>query len=217
VQKMVAGSRRGSAGWPISSIPAVATMLAIGVSTSACANDNGPVVLEATSTPTASRSAAPTPSPELGLRDNPAPLGSSAKFSENSMWTLTMGATDGDSWPEIVAANEFNAPPPDGSAYVAAPVHLSAADVEEAVDGVVPSLSFEVEYVTAAGKSYGSITCPVEFPPPGVGLFELGSMYGGAEADFQACAAVPIADVPGGVWKAFDVLDPSAVVYMAGP
>ena len=190
-------------------------MLALGASLSACASENGPVVVEATSTPSPTPSASPTP--ELGSRENPAPLGSSSKFAADSMWTLTMGATDADAWPEIVAANEFNAPPPEGSTYVAAPVHLAVADVEEAADGVLPAMSFEVEYVTASGRSYGSFTCPVAFPPPGVGLFELGSMYGGTEADFLACAAVPGADVPGGIWKAFDVIDPSAVVYMAGP
>lgn len=200
---------------------AVATALAaLTIAGLAACSGGGPVIKGETSESTAaSTKTTPTPTPEppaeSGSRDNPLPAGTAAKHSDSSMWTYTVGATDSDAWPEISAANQFNQAPQEGSTYISVPVHVVADDIEAAKDGADPWASFRVDYVTAAGNTFEDTTCQGELPPPG-GLNMLGTMYGGAQADFYACAAVPIADIPGGTWKISSMIDGNSSVFFAG-
>lgn len=185
-------------------------------------SSGGPVVedeAQAESAPSSTPSESPTPTPppaEPGTRENPVPQGTLAKHSDASVWKYSVGATDTDAWPEISAANEFNEPAPEGSTYISVPVHIVTEDVEAMAEGGDPWASFTVDYVTAAGNSFGEQTCTGVLPAPGP-LYEVGTMYGGAEADFLACAAVPTADIPGGAWKISSLMDASAAVFFAGP
>lgn len=67
----------------------------------------------------------PAPAAEAGSREAPAPVGTAAKYAEDSFWTFTLGETDTDAWPEIANENQFNEPPAEGSVYVLAPVHVT--------------------------------------------------------------------------------------------
>lgn len=201
-------------------IPALsASLLVVALALTGCTGQ-GPVVEEA---PTAETSASSTPTPtptptpeaEVGTRENPVPIGTPAKHSEQSVWTYTLGATDTDAWPEISAENQFNQVPPEGSTYIMAPVHISMDDTEAAAAGFDPWASFALQYVTAAGNSFDDRTCTAVLPAPGA-LQNVGGMYGGAQADFLACAVVPVADIPGGTWRVVSLLDNTSFVFFAG-
>lgn len=188
-----------------------------------CSSD-GPVLVESAAPVEAVESESPTPTPtstpapasELGTRDNPIPINTVAKHSTDSVWNYSVGETDTDAWPEIQAVNQFNTAPPEGSAYVAVPVAISLDDVEAVAQGADPLVSFAFEYVTAAGNSYDEFSCNQVLPAPG-DLFNIGTMYGGAQASFIACASVPVADVPGGTWKVTSQVDFSSTAFFAGP
>ena len=183
-----------------------------------CSAD-GPVVKEVAETAEAP-SATPTETPKaveaaVGTRENPVPVGTPAKHSERSMWTFTVAPTDTEAWPEVLASNEFNSAPADGSTYIVAPVHIGADDIEAAKSGADPWASFQWEYVTAGGNSFGSTTCSAVLPAPG-DLSQLGTMYGGAQGDFLASAVVPNADIAGGTWKVSSLIDAATGAFFVG-
>ncbi|GAA1767961.1 hypothetical protein GCM10009747_30960 [Agromyces humatus] len=195
-----------------------AALLGAALILSGCASQ-GPVIEEEPAAE-ASASSKPSETPEsptagAGSRENPVPVGTGAKHSEASAWTYTVGETDTDAWPEISAANQFNEAPAEGSAYILVPVHVEMADSEAAAAGFDTWASFKLEYVTAAGNSFGDTTCQAALPAPG-SVYDVGTMYGGAQADFLACAVVPAADISGGTWKVTSMVDSTATVFFAG-
>lgn len=183
-----------------------------------CSSGGAVVEDEPQAAPPLSSTPSETPAPvaaEAGTRDNPVPSSTPAKHSDDSMWKYSFGATVTDAWPAITAENQFNQPAPEGSTYITVPVHVMAEDIPAAAAGADPWASFKVEYVTAGGNTFGDQTCAVVLPAPGA-IHDLGMMYGGAEADFLACAAVPTADIPGGTWKVSSMIDASFNVFFVG-
>jgi hypothetical protein len=178
-------------------------------------SSTGPVVGDAIATAGSSATPNETPMAEVGTRDNAVPPGTPAKYSRSSMWTFTVGATDADAWPEVLATNEYNTTPADGNTYVTVPVHVVADDIDAAKAGADPWASFQWDYVTAAGNTFGSTTCMAVLQAPGE-ISLLGTMYNGAQADFLACAVVPVADIPGGTWKVTSLVDSASGAFFAG-
>ncbi len=170
--------------------------------------------------PAASTTVTPTPSPSVpavgavGARTNPVTVGTPAKYDSRSVWTFTFGATDPDAWPEISAANQFNQAATEGSTYVTAPVHIEAANADSMANGADPSASYVIEYVTVSGNTFGSQTCLASLPAPG-DINSVGTMYGGAKADFLTCAVVPTGDVSGGAWKVTSIVGGTASAFFA--
>lgn len=190
------------------------------LATTACTSGQAPA---ATSAATAvSQSASPeasTPAPPQtstsGSRANPAPINTPVKYADDSIWTFTLGSTDADAGPEIAEENTYNAAANSGNVYVTVPVHLLVEDSDKVIDGADPWASFGLEYVTASGNSFDAATCSVVLPAPGA-LVDLGTMYGGAEADFLGCAQAPAADVAGGTWRVSSLVTPSSFLFFAG-
>ncbi|TFD56977.1 hypothetical protein E3T43_08620 [Cryobacterium sp. Hh7] len=152
---------------------------------------------------------------KLGTRTNPFPTGTAGKHSSDSVWTFSVGETDIDAWPEILAFNEYNEAPAEGNGYITVPVTVQVDDVAAVVDGADPAASFDISYVTTSGNTYDSFTCSAVLPDPGE-LYNVGVMYGGAQAGFIGCAQVPTADIPGGAWVvASSIAQTSA--FFAGP
>jgi hypothetical protein len=164
-------------------------------------------------------SVSPTPTEEaepLGTRGNPVAVGVGAKHSDASVWTYTVGETDSDAWPEISSVNQFSSPPEAGSAYIMLPVHLVVEDAPQIVDGADPWASFEVSYVTAGGNSFDERSCTAVLPAPG-SLYDVGLMFGGAEADFVSCVQVPAGDIAGGTWRIASLISTDAVYFVGAP
>jgi hypothetical protein len=207
-------------------LPRAAALLFAGTAAlalAACTSDapadagSGATAVTSSATPVASAppAAAPTSPPESGTRANPTPVNVPVKYAEDSIWTFSVGSTDADARPEIAAENQYNEQTPLDRTYVTAPVHVTIESPDAAVDGADPWSSFTIEYVTAAGNSFVASTCDVLLPTPGA-LSEVGTMYGGAEADLLACAQAPIVDVPGGTWRISSLVDSGAFTFFAG-
>nr|BFF12279.1 hypothetical protein GCM10025699_35820 [Microbacterium flavescens] len=89
--------------------------------------------------------------PEVGTRENPAPLGSAV---EGEDWTVvinsvTLGATD-----QILGANQFNEAPDAGTEYIL--INYTVTYTGEDAEGGMPVM-VGVEYVTAAGVTVDSL------------------------------------------------------------
>lgn len=173
---------------------------------------SGPVEVAEPAPETTPSQAAEAPSE--GTRDNPFAVGTTAKHSSDSVWTLTVGETDADAWPKILAANEFNQKPAEGSSFVTAPVRVELEDNDATAGGADPWASFAVAYVTESGNSFEGSTCIEVLPDPGE-LYGIGTMFGGAQADFLACAQVPSADIAGGTWRVYSLIG-TASAFFAG-
>lgn len=194
----------------------VAGLLLVGA-LSACTSPTSPEVHSSNSTePQLTSKGTPTSEETAGAvagsRSNPVGRGVAAQHSPDSVWFYTIGATSPDAWLEIQAANPYNEAPGEGQSLVIVPIHIAMRDVPAASDGADPWASFEVDYVTAAGNT--APRCTSVLPGPGA-LQDIGMMYGGAEADFLACAIVPSADVADGAWRVGSLFDGSAVFFSA--
>lgn len=169
----------------------------------------GTVSPEPTSTPTPT----PTPTPAAGTREQPFGVGVVAKYTEASMWRLSVGETVVDAWPEIQAVNSFNAPPAEDHNY-ASTILTVTTEPDTVPEGADPGGSLAVAYV-AAGRSYDAHGCDSVLPAPG-SIYETGTMYADATADAYLCAEVPTDDVVGGAWRIGYVGDTSMDIFFQG-
>lgn len=160
--------------------------------------------------PTETVEAAPEPD---GSRALPWPIGTPVKYDTTSVWTFTFGSTAIDQYSAIAAFNEFADAPAEGSMYITAPVTVTVADNEQTADGADPWGSLSVTYVTASGNT--AEECYSELPAPG-DLYAVGTMYGGATAEFLACAIVAADDVSGGTWAVRSLVDGNLVSFVVG-
>ena len=151
-------------------------------------------------------SAEPTPEEELpgvtfGTAENPLAPGES--FTMLDDWTITLGTTDLDTWPDLEPYFQETRPdkidvyqPDPGTVYVSAPANVTytgdPADQARLTDIVV-------DYVPADGENGAVNTC---------------GNYGSAVERFEveldkdliegiACTAIPAAQAPGGQWRVF--------------
>lgn len=129
------------------------------------------------------------------------------------MWTFTFGPTAVDQYATIAANDEYADPPAEGMTYITAPVTLSVADNEQTAGGADPWASFTVTYVSSSGNTADE--CFSTLPAPG-DLFSIGTMYGGASAEFLACAIVPADEVSNGTWAVRSSIEPDMVTFIAG-
>ena len=119
-------------------------------------------------------------SADVGTRENPAEIGSVITTED---WEVTVNSAELDATDEVLAANQFNESPEDGSQYLL--VNLSATYLGEdsSLDGVV-----SVAYVTSSGEVIRAYEAMVVAPSPSFGANEL---YTGAESTGNIVLAVP--------------------------
>lgn len=156
------------------------------------------------------------PAPEAGTRENPFAAGTAGKYDSTSAWTLTVGATNPDAWAAVASANQFNTPPADGNSFIMVPLHIVLDQgATQAADGADPNSSLAISYVTASGNTYDPFTasCGV-IPSPQ--MYEVGTMYPGAQSDANICVSVPTADVAGGRWRVAAIIGADAVAWWVG-
>lgn len=146
---------------------------------------------DATST---SASNAPTALSDQGTRSNPVPAGITGYFGDD--WSVTVGKTDVDAWPEIKAETSYAEAPTDGVAYVAAEVTASYTGSENADPG--RDLSFA--FVGAKGNVFDSLDYDCGFGGPD-GFYDMEELYAGATGTATLCISVPIDQIDGGAWR----------------
>lgn len=163
---------------------------------------------EAESTPT------PSPSVAAGTRESPIPSDTLTEYATDSAWNFLIGATNPNATDAVIAENQFNSLPPDGSVFIMAPVYIKVKETADAPEGISPGGSLNFGYVTAAGNTFDMFSAPCGVIPNDV--LALGAMYAGAEAYANICVAVPRDAVSGGTWKVTSVVDPSASIFIDG-
>lgn len=129
------------------------------------------------------------PAAGAGTRENPHPIGS---VIESDDWrvvvnSVTLAATDA-----VVAANQFNEPPAEGSEYVL--VNYSTTYIGDDPDGQMPFVS--IDYVTAAGTTVNGLDNFVVAPEP---IDSMSTLYKDGTATGNKAIEVPTATASQGV------------------
>ena len=130
------------------------------------------------------------PAAEAGTRENPYPIGS---VIESDDWrvvinSVTLAATDA-----VVAANQFNEPPTEGSEYII--VNYSATYIGDDPDGEMPAF-VSIEYVTADGTTVNGLDKFVVAPEP---IDTMSTLYTDGTATGNVAFEVPTATAGQGV------------------
>lgn len=130
------------------------------------------------------------PAAEGGTRENPYPIGS---VIESDDWrvvinSVTLAATDA-----VMAANEFNDAPAEGSEYIL--VNYSTTYIGDDPDGQIPAF-VSIEYVTADGATVSALDSLVLPPDP---IDSMSTLYTDGTATGNAAMAVPSATAGQGV------------------
>lgn len=151
-----------------------------------------------------------------GSRANPFPVGTRAKFSADSIWTLQIGETDPDAWEAISAHNGAAREAADDKIYVTVPVRVEANQADS--EGYDPATTIDIDYVTSSGNTFSAKTsCWFALPELG-SVWDVEDMFAGASAEFLSCVAVPEEDVAGGTWRFSSVgIDADSVFFAGAP
>lgn len=130
-------------------------------------------------------SAAPATS-DLGTRENPAPLGSTALIGD---WEVTVTKVNTNAAKVIEAENTFNEKPKDGQSFVLWSLKAKYTGDESAS----PDNDLTFKIVGSAGNTFDG-DCGV-IPDP---LYDAGETFGGATIKANGCAAVDTDQIKGG-------------------
>lgn len=130
------------------------------------------------------------PAANAGTRENPYPIGS---VIESDDWrvvinSVTLAATD-----TVVAANQFNEPPAEGSEYIL--VNYSTTFIGDDPDGQMPAF-VSIDYVTAEGKTVDKLDNYAMAPEA---IDTMSTLYKDATATGNMVIAVPTATAGQGV------------------
>ncbi|WP_254635355.1 hypothetical protein [Microbacterium sp. GbtcB4] len=120
--------------------------------------------------------------PETGTRENPVPLGTPVSSTE---WTVTINSVTLNAQDQILAANQFNDAPDEGTEYILInyTVQYTGSDPE----GGVPAFA-TVEYVTASGNTVNTLDKMVIGPDE---IDSLSPLYEGASVTGNQAMQVP--------------------------
>lgn len=97
---------------------------------------------------------------DAGTRSNPYPIGS---VIENDEWRIVVNSVDLAATDAVLAANEFNEAPAEGSGYIL--VNYSATFLGDDPNGQMPAM-LSIEYVTADGTTVNSFDTMALPPEP---------------------------------------------------
>ncbi|NLG65987.1 MAG: DUF4352 domain-containing protein [Actinobacteria bacterium] len=138
-------------------------------------------------TATAAPTTATTTKPALdGSRENPIPVGTSAKVGD---WEVTVTDVSFDAWAALQEANQFNDPPADGSQYVMVTLEATYNGDESGTFWVDASMAF----LGAGGNTFDSAS--VVEPNP---IFDAGEAFAGATVSGDQVYEVPSDQISGG-------------------
>ncbi|WP_240200416.1 DUF2510 domain-containing protein [Cellulosimicrobium cellulans] len=120
---------------------------------------------------------------DAGSRENPVPLGTVVSGDD---FDVTINSVQLDATDAVMAANEFNEAPPEGSTYALVNATITYTGEESGF-----AMEVTIDYVTSTGEvlaSYDSFAVP---PEPELGLDEL---YNGGTTTGNVVIAVPAGD-----------------------
>ncbi|WP_454728233.1 DUF2510 domain-containing protein [Cellulosimicrobium protaetiae] len=120
---------------------------------------------------------------DAGSRENPVPLGTVVSGDD---FDVTINSVQLDATDAVMAANQFNEAPPEGSTYALVNATITYTGEESGF-----ALEVTIDYVTSTGEvlaSYDSFAVP---PEPELGLDEL---YNGGTTTGNVVIAVPAGD-----------------------
>jgi hypothetical protein len=123
------------------------------------------------------------PAAETGTRENPHPIGSVVSSDE---WTVvinsvTLAATD-----DVLAANEFNEPPDEGTEYIV--INYTVTYTGNDPNGQTP-MFVGVEYVTGSGTTMSASDKFLVAPDPVIDVFT--TLYNGGSVSGNHAIQVP--------------------------
>lgn len=135
--------------------------------------------------------------PEVGTRDNPAPLGTTIEISEfgQVVYELTMGPSTLDATAAVLEENMFNDAPPEGFQYALVPVTVTYLGDETGL----PWLDITVEFVSAAGTTHTESDTLTVAPAPT--FIDINELYNGASGTGNIVIAIPIENASAGTWS----------------
>lgn len=127
---------------------------------------------------------------DAGTRENPYPIGS---VIENDDWRIVVNSVALAATDAVLAANEFNEPPAEGSEYIL--VNYSATYLGDDSNGQMPAF-VTVEYVTADGTTVNGFDSMAVAPEP---IDITSTLYTDGTATGNATFSVPSASAGQGV------------------
>ena len=130
------------------------------------------------------------PAAEAGTRENPHPIGS---VIESDDWRIVVNSVSLAATDAVVAANQFNDPPAEGSEYIL--VNYSATYIGDDPNGQMPAF-VSVEYVTADGRTVNAFAKSVSEPDP---IDTTSALYKDGTATGNEAFEVPTATAGQGV------------------
>ncbi|GAB3848786.1 DUF308 domain-containing protein [Nesterenkonia populi] len=125
---------------------------------------------------------------EEGTRENPYPLGTRISSGD---WAVTVNSVDLDAEDAVLAENQFNEPPEDGSTYIL--VNITAEYTGSDAEGDMPWAS--VEYVSSEGSTFTEADVTAVAPDA---FDSLTTLYEGASETGNIALHVPADDVTDG-------------------
>lgn len=120
---------------------------------------------------------------DAGSRENPVPLGTVVSGDD---FDVTINSVQLDATDAVMAANQFNEPPPEGSTYALVNATVTYTGEESGF-----AMEVTIDYVTSTGEVLGSYDSFAVAPEPELGLDEL---YNGGTTTGNVVIAVPAGD-----------------------
>lgn len=132
---------------------------------------------------------------EVGTRSNPAPMGTTVLFSDNSgdVWEVTLSDPILNANEIVANENQFNEAPPEGFQY--AMVTVTAKYVGKKTG--TPSWDLNLSFVTAAGTTHNQGDVSAVIPSS---LYDINELYPDAVGVGNIVIAVPSDNVEAGNW-----------------
>lgn len=132
---------------------------------------------------------------ELGTRSNPAPMGTTVVFSDNTgdLWEVTLSDPILNANDIVAAENQFNDPAPEGFQY--AMVGVTAKYIGKATG--TPYWDLTISFVSEAGTTHETGDFSAVIPSD---LSDINELYADAVGVGNIVIAVPSANVESGNW-----------------
>lgn len=134
--------------------------------------------------------------PEVGTRENPAPLGTVIEVTEfgEVVYELTMGPSTLDATAAVLAENMFNEAPPAGFQYALVPVTVTYVGSESAT----PWFDLSIEFVSAAGTTHTESDSFAVGPAPS--FIDINELFPGGTGTGNIVILIPSENAAAGTW-----------------
>lgn len=132
---------------------------------------------------------------EVGTRENPAPMGTTVIFSDNSgdVWEVTLSDPILNAADVVANENMFNDPAPEGFQFAMVTVTAKYIGKETGT----PAWDLTIDYVSAAGTTHTTGDTYAVVPNA---LMDVNELYPDAIGVGNIVIAVPVTDVESGNW-----------------